>query len=283
MELSMTTQPQEVPVILSFSANDPSGGMGIQADIEASASMGCHCAPVVTTLTARDTHDLKAAIPCPAAFVVQQARAVLEDMPVAVIKIGPLGSIDNIQALHSILHDYPDIPVVLDPSLKPELYDSHLHDVIDAMVHLLIPHVTLCIPTKPELRLLSPGADSLDACAHQLMATGSDYILVCGSESNASMTRNTLYNRFQIIRRFEWPLIQSEFFGSSCTLSAALGSLLAQGLNPEHAANEAQAYTSDAMMRGYRVGMGRRIPNRLFWAQGEKDSQLQSAAKREDN
>ena len=41
----------ELPVVLVFAGNDPSGGAGLQADIQTLTSLGCHPAPVVTAIT----------------------------------------------------------------------------------------------------------------------------------------------------------------------------------------------------------------------------------------
>ena len=105
------------PIVMTLSGNDPTGGAGIQADIETLASMGCHAAPVVTTLTVQDTQDVKSYATIETDMLVSQARAVLEDMAVAAFKIGLLGSVETVEALHTLLMDYPDIPVVLDPIL----------------------------------------------------------------------------------------------------------------------------------------------------------------------
>src|SRR5210317_908967 len=108
----MTQSTSPVPVIMVFSGNDPSGGAGIQADIEALISHGCHAAPVITALTIQDTQDVIGYTPLDGGLIVEQARAVLEDMPVTAFKLGLLTSSDAVQAVHSILQDYPDIPVI---------------------------------------------------------------------------------------------------------------------------------------------------------------------------
>ncbi|HHJ19499.1 MAG TPA: hydroxymethylpyrimidine/phosphomethylpyrimidine kinase, partial [Gammaproteobacteria bacterium] len=105
------------PVTMVFAGLDPTGGAGLQADIEAIASMGCHTAPIATCLTVQTTHHVQEVVPVEAALVIQQARAVLEDMPVSAFKIGVVASVEMVEAIHSILHDYSGIPVVLDPVL----------------------------------------------------------------------------------------------------------------------------------------------------------------------
>ena len=79
---------QHLPVVMTFAGHDPSGGAGLQADIEALASQGCRAAPVLTALTVQDSRDVREFRPLPAGEVISQARAVLEDMPVAAFKIG---------------------------------------------------------------------------------------------------------------------------------------------------------------------------------------------------
>ena len=107
----------DMPVVLVFAGNDPSGGAGLQADIQTLTSLGCHPAPVVTAITVQDTVGVKHFMPVETGLVIAQARAILEDMPITAIKTGMFGSIANITALAGILEDYPDIPLIVDPVL----------------------------------------------------------------------------------------------------------------------------------------------------------------------
>ena len=78
------------PAVLVFAANDPSGGAGIQADILSLASIGCHPLPVITGLTVQDSSRVEALLAMDAKWVDVQARCILEDMPIAAIKLGLL-------------------------------------------------------------------------------------------------------------------------------------------------------------------------------------------------
>ncbi|MDD4965854.1 bifunctional hydroxymethylpyrimidine kinase/phosphomethylpyrimidine kinase, partial [Halothiobacillus sp.] len=113
----MSKSDLSVPVVLVFSGHDPSGGAGVQADIEAIISQGVHPATVITALTVQDTVNVRRFVPTDSSLVIEQARAVLEDMPVQCIKIGMIGSVALGEVIHSILTDYPDIPVLLHPVL----------------------------------------------------------------------------------------------------------------------------------------------------------------------
>ncbi len=263
---------QLFPAVMTFSGNDPTGGAGIQADIEALASMGCHTAPVITSLTIQDTQDIQGYVPIDASLLVQQARAVLEDMPIAVFKIGMLGSVDVIEAVHSILSDYADIPVVLDPVLVAgggsEIADE---EMIDAIITLLLPQTTILTPNSIEARILAQEADSLEACAQELLEMGCEYVLVTGTHEATTHVTNTLYGNRRQLESFTWDRLPDSYHGSGCTLASAIAGLLAQGLAPLSAVHEAQEYTWESLRSGYRLGMGQHLPNRFFWARDEAE------------
>ena len=86
--MTLTAMSDILPIVLTFGATDPSGGAGLQADILTIASMGCHPLTVVTAVTVQDTGGVDDILPIDAEWVSDQARAVLEDMPVAAFNIG---------------------------------------------------------------------------------------------------------------------------------------------------------------------------------------------------
>jgi hydroxymethylpyrimidine/phosphomethylpyrimidine kinase len=261
-----------LPVVMTFAGTDPSGGAGIQADIETLTSMGCHVCSIVTAVTVQDTEQLFSFQPMDASLIIEQARAVLEDIPVSAFKIGMVGSAENAEAIQSILLDYPDVPVVLDPLIAAggggELADDEL---IDAMVNLLFPLTTVLTPNSEEARAFAPEADTLDACAQELLELGSEYILITGTHENTANVVNNLYSESKLLESYTWDRLPGAFHGSGCTLASAIAGLLSQGLPPTTAILEAQEFTWETLNNGYRVGMGQNIPNRLFWAHGDDD------------
>lgn len=265
----MKQNPQP-PVVMTLSGNDPTGGAGIQADIETLVSMGCHAAPVVTTLTVQDTQDVKSYATIETDMLISQARAVLEDMAVAAFKIGLLGSVETVEALHTLLMDYPEIPVVLDPILisggGSNLADD---DIVEAMVNLLFPLTTIITPNSTEARLLAPEADTLDACAQVMQELGCEHILITGTHENHREVINRLYGDQKLLETFHWERLPGTFHGSGCTLASAIAGMLANGTDIMTAVIEAQEYTLETLRNGYRIGMGQLIPNRLFWATSE--------------
>ena len=256
---------------MCFSGLDPTGGAGIQADIEAITSMGSHPCPVITAHTVQNTSNVIRYESQDPLLIIEQARAVLEDIPINAFKLGMLADESVIEAIHSILTDYPNIPVVFDPVLAAG-GGSELHndDTIVAMRELLLPLTTILTPNSLEARKLAPQADSLTACASALQDSGCEYVLITGGHENDKEVINTLYANHRIMETFHWTRLPNEYHGSGCTLSASLAGLLAHGLEPFTAVNEAQNYTWHALEQAYASGKGQWLPNRFFWAQDEE-------------
>ena len=266
------------PVVMILAGNDPTGGAGIAADIETVVSLGCHPAPVITALTVQDTHDVHDLLPVDPELVLAQARAVLADLPVAALKIGVLGSADNAAALHELLISHPDIPVVLDPVLAAGGGTALANgDLIEAIRDLLLPLTTVLTPNSIEARRLAPEADTLEACCMALLARGCRQVLLTGGHEPADEVVNTLYGNNRRLESWRWPRLPGEHHGSGCTLATAIAALLAQVQRPDSepamlsALYRAQHYTWRSLQAGYRAGHGQMIPNRLFWAETDRE------------
>ncbi len=257
------------PVVMVFAGLDPTGGAGLQADIEAVASMGCHAAPIATCLTVQNTHNVMRVEPVSASLVVEQARAVLEDMPVKAFKIGLLGSVAMVEALHTLLRDYADLPVVLDPIVAAG-GGAALNDdgTLEAMRDLLLPITTVLTPNTPELRALArgSGSDTLEACAMELLSRGCEFILATGTHAATPRVINVLYGNHRRLHEYTWDRLDGSYHGSGCTLAASVAGLLAQGQEPFSAISSAQRYTWMTLKHGAHLGMGQLIPDRLYWA-----------------
>ncbi len=263
------------PVVLTFAASDPSGGAGIQADLMTISSMGCHALSVITALTVQDTIGIESVLAIDADWVDDQARALLEDMPVDVFKIGLLGSVENIVAIAGILADYPDIPLVFDPVLASgrgdELADE---EMIAAFQELLLPQTTVLTPNSLEARRLAGATDAdegggdlpLVECAQRMIRFGCEYVLLTGTHENTPQVVNELFNKDGLVRSDRWERLAGSYHGSGCTLASAVAAGLAHRLSVSDAVREAQDYTWRTLAAGFRPGMGQFIPDRFFWA-----------------
>ena len=145
-------QNQTSPLILTFGVSDPVGATGIQADLAVFAALGCHGLSVLTGLLIADTARVEDIDEVDADWVVDQARVLLEDMPVAAFKVGALTSIEQASAIAEIVSDYPDVPLILDPFLS-SLPDSGLadDDMLSAIRQILVPQASVLLLSQVEL------------------------------------------------------------------------------------------------------------------------------------
>lgn len=279
----MTPTP---PCVMTFAATDPSGGAGLQADILALASIGCHPLSVVTGITVQDTVGVESVMALDADWINDQARTILEDVQVAAFKLGLLGSVENVAVIAEIMADYPDVPLLIDPILTSGRGDDLTNEEMQAaMCELLFPQATLITPNSLEARRLAFYEDndeiknsSLEECAQRLLDMGTEYVLITGTHERSTDVVNSLYGgnpqgEVGLIKAYHWERLAGSYHGSGCTLTSAIAACLAHGLSMEEAIQEAQEYTWQTLKNAFRPGMGQFIPDRFFWARDEDEGE----------
>ncbi len=261
--------------VMTFNASDPSGAAGLCADALAIASVGAHALPIVTGSYARDTGEIFEHFGMSEESVTAQARAVLEDIPVQVIKVGFVGSPENLSAIAELASDYEDVPVV---AYMPSLSwwdDARIDSYLDAFAELLLPQTTILVghystlwrwllpdwsaQTNPQARDIARAAEAL----------GAPYTLVTGIPLPDQWIDNVLASPNEVLASEKFERIEAVFVGAGDTLSAALAALLASGSDLGSATSEALSYLDRCLLGGFRPGMGHMLPDRLFWAQPE--------------
>ena len=266
---------------LSIAGSDPTGGAGLQADLQVFRALGVHGMGVVTALTVQDTAGVESFLAIDPDWVADQARCILEDMPVAAFKMGMLGSTEIVTVVAEVVSDYPDVPLVLDPVFASGRGDEFAgEDMVSAIRELLVPQSTVVTPNIPELRRLAGEDDNDDVglaeCAQTLLDSGCEYVLLTGTHDSTADVVNTLYHRGGVLRADTWQRLPGSYHGSGCTLASALAANLARGLDIGDAVYEAQDYTWQALAHAFRPGMGQYLPDRLFWAReanGDSDGE----------
>lgn len=254
-------------MVLVLGGLDPSGGAGLAADIEALGGLGCHPAPVATAITVQDTIGVSRFAAIDAELVVAQARSVFEDLPVAAVKTGMLASPETVVAVAALLRAYPDVPVIVDPVLGSGRGDAlAVSPLQEALCALLVPRALLLTPNSNEARSLTPAADTLEACAQELLSLGSEFVLVTGTHETTPQVINRLYGNRRLLESFSWPRLPHDYHGSGCTLASACAAGIAHGASVLTAVAQAQKFTWEALRHGHALGRGQRLPDRYFWS-----------------
>jgi hydroxymethylpyrimidine/phosphomethylpyrimidine kinase len=260
---------EKKPVVLCFSGLDPTGGAGIQADIESISSHNAHATSIVTALTIQNTHNVINYESVSPDIIRQQAHAVLDDMRVSAIKIGMLGNIRVTEAVHDIIRDYPDIPVIFDPILAAGGGTKLSKDtLIDAINLLIVPYCHVITPNVPEAQWLTNRTNTENA-ACELLLRGSKYVLVTGTHAQTKEVEHNLYSDSKLLTTFVFSRLDNEYHGSGCTLAASIAALIAHQNDTVRAINIALDYCHKTLQHAQTLGKGQLIPDRRYWTKKE--------------
>jgi hydroxymethylpyrimidine/phosphomethylpyrimidine kinase len=263
--------------VMVFNSNDPSGACGLSADLMAIASVGAHALPVLAGAYARDTAEVYDHFPFDDEALTEQARAILEDVPVQAFKVGFVGTPENLSAIAELASDYADIPLV---AYMPDLswwQEDKIDLYQDACTELLLPQTTVLVGNHSTLSrwLLpdwsserSPTARDIARAANEF---GVPYTLVTGIPLPDQFIDNVLSSPTAVLCSHKFERFEATFSGAGETLSAALTALIASETELTESVSEALSYLDRCLDGGFRPGMGNVLPDRLFWAQPDDD------------
>ena len=251
--------------VLCFSGLDPSGGAGLQADIEAIGASGAHAAIACTALTIQNSQQVFGFEATSKDLLLAQANAVVEDLPIRCIKSGMLGTTENIAALAEFLAQHSDYLYVLDPVLVANSGGSlgNQATLVKAFVEL-IPFATVLTPNTVELRALT-GEDDLELATAKLFTLGAKAVLVKGGHENTpEYIQNTLYIDGVQVAQSRCPRLEGEYHGSGCSLASYIAGRLAQGIELKHAVQQAEEWLFGVLQNAeIPIVGGQRIPKRF--------------------
>ncbi|NEX64265.1 bifunctional hydroxymethylpyrimidine kinase/phosphomethylpyrimidine kinase [Noviherbaspirillum galbum] len=253
------------PAVLIFAGSDPSGGAGIQADMQAVNACGAHPLTVITALTVQDNDRVYEVHPVPAELVRRQADALIGKIDIAAVKIGIVGNRANAEAIAGLIRllrqRRPDLLVVLDPVLASGNGDPLAAENAVQAISPLLPLATLLTPNLPEARSLCGGETRIEAQAGMLLEHA-PHVLIKGGHGSGELIVNGWFSREKHLT-WTWPRLEGSFHGTGCTLASSIAALLACGKPMAQAIEDAQAYCHQALAEAYAVADGQRMPQRF--------------------
>lgn len=265
-------EAQAPACVMSFNASEASGASGIAGDIATIAAMGAHCLPVVTAIILRDTADTSDHHTIDSETIAEQARMILEDVPISAWKVGFLGSPEGISAVAEVLSDYPDVPLVTYLPNLAWLDEEQQQSYLDALRELVLPQTHVLVGNhKTLMDFLLPDWDADRPASPRELAVaasqhGAAHVLVTGISMANQFVDNVLANSHGPITGEKFERLDASFVGAGDTLSASLAALLSVGAEIHSAVGEALSFLDQALDAGFRPGMGNAIPDRFFWA-----------------
>lgn len=245
---------------LTIAGSDSSGGAGIQADLKTMTAHGVYGMSAVTALTAQNTMGVTDILAVPPAFLAAQLDAVFADIPPDAVKIGMVADAALIHVIAEKLDEYDAKNVVVDPVMVATSGARLIsEDAVEALVSELLPRAALITPNIPEAEVLADMAitdrTAMTAAAARIHERTHAAILMKGGHSvddaNDLLVDDTGARWFEGRR-----IATSNTHGTGCTLSSAIASNLARGIDTDTAVAQAKAYLSGALAAGLDLGHG---------------------------
>ncbi len=247
-----------VPNILSIAGSDPSGGAGVQADVRVCAALECYGMAAIAALTVQNTDGVSNMIPVPPALLEDQVRAVFDDIDVHAVKIGMLGSVENVRVVASILRDYNPAHIVLDPVLMASKGAVLLEEeALGVLREELLPLASVVTPNISEAEKLNRKAVlDLEAGAQAMLDIGARAVVLKGGHLKGETSPDVLAYADQVVTMEGARIVTANTHGTGCTFSTALACFLARGLGLGDAALAAKNYVCSALEGADQLNVG---------------------------
>jgi hydroxymethylpyrimidine/phosphomethylpyrimidine kinase len=246
---------------LTIAGSDSGGGAGIQADLKTFSALGCYGMSVITALTAQNTVSVTGIQAVPPEFIALQMDAVMTDIGADAVKIGMLHSPEVISTVAECLQQYDCSSIVLDPVMVTRNGDQLLQDdAVQALKEYLFPMATVITPNLAEASILLDRdvteIAQMEGACRDLADFGCDRVFLKGGALDGANSVDLLYDRGEILK-LESPRVDTRnSHGTGCTISAAIASCLAKGMELSAAVRGAKAYIDGALRGGAAVKIG---------------------------
>jgi hydroxymethylpyrimidine/phosphomethylpyrimidine kinase len=256
-----------VKSVLAISGSDPTGGAGLQADLQVIRLFGCHGAGVPSALTIQDSEKVHSVLPLFPSVVLDQIRCLLRDITPDAVKIGMLASDDVVRNVALGLTLLPDeIPIVIDPVLLASDGTPLLERRAWGALEGLFCRATLTTPNLSEAEALT-GEDvsSRRGCESAARIFIDEFktqaVLIKGGH-RAGAPDDLLARRTKTGIEYDWlegewiEVSEGSVHGTGCALSSAIASGLAVGVDLPTAIDDARKFVAKGLRGATRIGSG---------------------------
>lgn len=253
---------------LSIAGSDPTGGAGLQADLQVFHRFGVHGGAVPTALTIQDGLRVAQVLPVFPSSLLDMLRTTLDAIRPSAIKIGMLGTDDAVRNTTLALGPFPEIPVVIDPILLASDGSALLERRAYPALRDLAFRKTLLTPNWPEMETLMrdslPRRRDGEAAAKQLveeLELGG--LLLKGGHLDGDADDLLVLRDAEGAIASEWlpgeRIAGGPVHGTGCALSAAITAGLAQGRPLREAVVSARAFIREAIAGATTLPNGARL------------------------
>ncbi len=240
---------------LTIAGSDSSGGAGIQADLKTMQANGVYGMSAITALTAQNTTGVQGIFEVTPEFLEQELDSVFQDIFPDAVKIGMVSSAALIKSIAKKLREYGARHIVADPVMVATSGSKLLSDgAVQTLVSELLPLAEVITPNIPEGEVLS----GMEIRSEEDMITAAEGCAVLMKGGHNLNDANDLLYRDGAFQWFRGRRIDNpNTHGTGCTLSSAIASNLAKGMDLDTAVKQAKEYISGALAAQLDLGKGR--------------------------
>ena len=254
-------------IALSIAGSDPTGGAGLQADLQVFRALGVHGAGVVTALTVQDTARVHQVLPVFPNVVLDQLRVLLADLRPHAVKIGMLATDDvarNVELGLGALDatGAAPVPIVIDPVLAASDGTQLLERRARGSLERLIGRAALVTPNLPEAETLTgcdvSSREGVEAAGCALVSSlGAGAALVTGGHREGPPDDLLVVREggSQSLLWLEGKRVETgPVHGTGCALSSAIAAHLARGDDLPTAVEHGRRFVAEALRGAVEAG-----------------------------
>ena len=266
MSAAIKNSPSHPPIVWSVAGSDSGAGAGLQADLRAFEAMDVHGCTVVAAITAQNSVGVQLIAPVDTAVFEAQLAALADDMPPVAIKVGMIGSVENLRVLvrwiDRLRQSNPSLAVVVDPVLGATTGASFAQaDLIQAYRDELLPRADVISPNRAEAALLLNQAAFTDAsviaqAAQSLQALGCKTVIITGGDAKGVNSEDYCLSP-QAQGWLRLPRVATVHnHGTGCVFASTVAAAMARGFVCMEALVIAKMATKHALRHAYVAGQG---------------------------
>ena len=253
---------------LTIAGSDCSGGAGIQADIKTMSAHYIYAMSAITALTAQNTLGVTDILEVSPSFLLAQLDAIFTDIFPNAVKIGMVSSAKLIEIIAERLCYYKAQNIVVDPVMVSTSGSKLIQDdALDVLKEKLFPIATVITPNVLEAEILSDTKINtnldMESAAKKIASNYNCSVLIKGGH-NINDANDFLFKDGEGYWFYGNKIDNPNTHGTGCTLSSAIASNLANGMELKLAVENAKKYISDALLSQLNLGKGAGPLNHFF-------------------
>ncbi|MFQ6083835.1 MAG: bifunctional hydroxymethylpyrimidine kinase/phosphomethylpyrimidine kinase [Candidatus Aminicenantia bacterium] len=251
--------------LLSIAGFDPTCGAGVSLDIRVFEYLGFKSLGIITSLAIQNTREVKEILSLPSNIILSQYRTLKEDVKIDGVKVGMIGSEQNLTPVAEILKDLKGVPKVVDPVFKSSSGAWLLEEkAMPEFINKIIPLADIITPNLEEASLITKikteSLEDMEKAAQIIYQNWKTKSIIKGGHLPGNRAVDIIFDgdKFHFLENEK---TKTKVHGTGCFFSSALLGYLSKNHSFFEACELAKKLTFKAIKNSKKIGKGQRIIN----------------------